>query len=82
MPYDLPEVNWLETTTKIAGRNAMKKFTLLILFSIFTLSCAPEIMESKSEVIGEWHHAGGSHFSEKYAALDQINAENLSLIHI
>ena len=60
----------------------MKKFTLLILFSIFTLSCAPETMESKSEVIGEWHHAGGSHFSEKYAALDQINAENFSDLEV
>ena len=54
----------------------MRKIASLIFFLIAVASCAPEPMDSREEVTGEWHHAGGSHFSEKYAALDQINTKN------
>jgi len=44
-------------------------------------ACAPEPEESVS-LIGEWRHAGGNHFSEKYTPLDQIDASNFDELEI
>ena len=60
----------------------MRKIASLIFFLVAVASCAPEPMDSREEVAGEWHHAGGSHFSEKYADLDQINAQNFNELEI
>ena len=60
----------------------MKKFSVIILSTIIIVSCSPEATKSRGEVVGEWHHAGGSHFSEKYAALDQINTKNFNDLEI
>ena len=58
----------------------MKIITSLILSLAIVVSCAPDQMESEGEVTGEWHHAGGTHFSEKYADLGQINLTTLSTL--
>ena len=60
----------------------MKKFSVIILSTIIIVSCSPEAKKSRGEVVGEWHHAGGSHFSEKYAALDQINTQNFNDLEV
>ena len=50
------------------------KLASLLVWALLS-SCASENDGDASIVLGEWHHAGGSHFSDKYAPLDQINRE-------
>lgn len=44
-------------------------------------ACAPQ-SENAATPIGEWRHAGGNHFSEKYSPLEQINASNFSDLEV
>ena len=60
----------------------MGKLFLAGLCSLFLCSCNSHDDAPEPESIGEWPHAGGSHFSEKYAPLDQINAENFDELEI
>mgnify|MGYP001215663366 CR=1 FL=1 len=45
------------------------------------VGCGSDEQASAKSEVG-WHHAGGSHFSEKYAPLDQINADNFNELEI
>ena len=76
------EAQILDFKILTSGRDTMKKFSVIILYTIIIVSCSPETTKSTVEVVGEWHHAGGSHFSEKYAALDQINTKNFNDLEI
>ncbi len=54
----------------------------VFLISILALvGCGRDEQASTKSEVG-WHHAGGSHFSEKYAPLDQINADNFNELEI
>ncbi len=59
----------------------MKKLLPLLCCSIVVVACAPQT-ETVSDVTGEWHHAGGNHFSDKYSPLDQISADNFNDLEI
>ena len=54
----------------------MQRMILVCWLSTLLLSCAPEVEERPVEIVGEWHHHGGTHASDKYSALDQIDASN------
>ena len=64
----------------------MKTPGLISLLCLLFLGCsAKEITEEvnrPSATVGEWRHAGGSHFSDKYSALDQIDASNFANLEI
>ena len=60
----------------------MKNQIFLCVLSTLILSCSPAIDEVPSAVVGEWHHQGGNHASAKYAALDQIDANNFADLEI
>ena len=59
----------------------MQTRLFLGLLGLFLVSCVPE-SEQTTPAVGEWHHAGGSHFSDKYSPLDQINSSNFSELEI
>ena len=59
----------------------MQTRLFLGLLGLFLASCVPE-SEQTTPAVGEWHHAGGSHFSDKYSPLDQLNSRNFSELEI
>ena len=59
----------------------MNKASLVSIGVVLIASCAPEV-EQVTEAGGEWHHAGANHASQKYTALDQINASNFADLEI
>lgn len=46
------------------------------------IACAPDAEQIAPTAIGDWRHAGGSHASQKYAPLDQIDAGNFNTVEI
>ena len=60
----------------------MKKFLSIASLTAFVVACSFEGEENATDVTGEWQHAGGNHFNEKYAPLDQINARNFAELEI
>ncbi len=60
----------------------MKTLVLLCMLPTLLLSCTPEVEIQPAEVIGEWRHHGGTHASDKYSALDQIDASNFTELEI
>ena len=60
----------------------MRKLLLASVCTSFLCSCSSQDEAPEPEIVGEWHHAGGTHFSEKYAPLDQVNAENFGDLEI
>ena len=56
----------------------MKRFLSIVSLTVFVVACSFEDEEKVTDVTGEWQHAGGNHFNEKYAPLDQINARNFA----
>lgn len=60
----------------------MRKSTVTLLILVLA-ACAPEPETNEPIVpVGQWHHHGADHFSSKYAALDQINAENFAQLQV
>ncbi len=60
----------------------MNRFFILVLSLLLLANCQPDSSQQFTDNTGEWLHAGGSHFSEKYAPLDQIDAENFSQLEV
>jgi len=60
----------------------MKRLLVVCVLLSILPSCAPELEQQATGNIGEWAHHGGNHFSEKYSALDQIDASNFSELQI
>ena len=60
----------------------MKRFLSIASLTAFVVACSFEDEENATDVTGEWQHAGGNHFNEKYAPLDQINARNFAELEI
>ena len=60
----------------------MKNKIAISLVAAVLFSCAPEPGQINPPIIGEWHHAGGSHFSDKYSPLEQINKNNFNELEI
>ena len=60
----------------------MKRFLSIVSLTVFVVACSFEDEEKVTDVTGEWQHAGGNHFNEKYAPLDQINARNFAELEI
>ena len=60
----------------------MKNKIAISLVAAVLFSCAPEPGQINPPLIGEWHHAGGSHFSDKYSPLEQINKNNFNELEI
>ena len=60
------------------------KPSLLFAGLLVVLTCCTEESneQSQSDTDGEWHHHGADHSSSKYAALDQINADNFEQLEI
>jgi|TARA_B100000315_G_scaffold36031_1_gene30751 quinoprotein glucose dehydrogenase len=58
------------------------KFAQLLLLPILLLGCASEELEESTATTGDWRHAGGTHFSDKYSPLDQIDASNFAELEI
>ena len=60
----------------------MKNIVFAGIYLLFLFSCNPAEELAGTKVLGEWHHAGGNHFSEKYSPLDQIAAENFNELEV
>ncbi len=60
----------------------MNKLICAISLSILVSACGTDEQEIATTPIGQWQHAGGNHFSQKYAPLDQITAENFDTLEI
>ena len=62
-----------------------KRTSILILLTTLSLLAAcnsdtddQEVSTSLDQSLGQWTSHGADHFSSKYAALDQINADNFT----
>ena len=60
----------------------MKKLLIACSLPLLFSGCSPNVEEASNATIGEWHHHQGSHASDKYSALDQIDAGNFSQLEI
>jgi quinoprotein glucose dehydrogenase len=60
----------------------MVKQLLTVLCLLGLARCSQEPATTDGADAGQWQHAGGSHFSEKYAGLDQIDADNFSDLEV
>lgn len=60
----------------------MKNFFFAISVSGLLFACQPGIEDESTSSIPQWRHAGGSHFSDKYAPLEQINADNFEQLEV
>ena len=60
----------------------MKNLQFTFLVSATLLSCTPETGNETVTSLGEWRHAGGTHWSAKYTPLDQIDADNVGDLQI
>jgi quinoprotein glucose dehydrogenase len=61
----------------------MRNLILVCLLPAMLTSCGPGNNEADSSaVVGQWHHHGGNHAANKYAALEQINASNFANLEI
>ena len=60
----------------------MKKLQFTFLVSATLLSCTPETGNETVTSLGEWRHAGGTHWSAKYTPLDQIDASNFNSLEV
>ena len=60
----------------------MKSTALLLTAAVLLGACSQQSDQISPAASGEWHHAGGSHFSDKYAPLDQINADNFGQLEV
>ena len=53
----------------------IRSSSVLLVVALSIGSCAPQ-SQLTTAPFGEWHHAGGNHFSAKYSPLDQIDSSN------
>ena len=63
-------------------KNYFLPYLQICIASILFASCSQVEPESVSEQQGEWRHADGDHTSAKYAALDQIDSSNYSVLQL
>ena len=59
-----------------------RKMLFLCLLPIALVTCAEKQDAQEDTYLGQWRHAGGNHFSEKYTALEQIDVNNFSDMEI
>ena len=61
----------------------MQKGTVSVLvFLLMTTLCAPTVVAQTGALNGEWRSYGGDDGSTKYAALDQIDADNVDRLQV
>ena len=60
----------------------MKRLQITFLLSATLLSCTPETGTEPTTRVGDWRHAGGTHWSEKYTPLNQIDASNFNALEV
>jgi len=58
-----------------------RSYSVLLTVALLLGACAPQ-PEQTSAPFGEWHHAGGNHFSAKYSPLDQIDSSNFADLEV
>ncbi len=63
-------------------KSGKTRITLCSISLLILLQCSQETIETGVDNTGQWHHAGGNHFSEKYTALDQINRDNFEQLEV
>ena len=59
----------------------IRSYSVLLAVVLLSGACAPH-PEQTSAPFGEWHHAGGNHFSAKYSPLGQIDSSNFADLEV
>ncbi len=59
----------------------IRSYSVLLATALSIGACAPQSQLNKTP-FGEWHHAGGNHFSAKYSPLDQIDSSNFAELEV
>ena len=59
----------------------IRSYSVLLAIALSIGACAPQ-SQLTTAPFGEWHHAGGNHFSAKYSPLDQIDSSNFAELEV
>ena len=59
----------------------IRSYSVLLAVALLLGGCAPQ-SQLKTVPLGEWHHAGGNHFSAKYSPLDQVDSSNFAELEV
>ena len=59
----------------------IRSYSVLLAIALSFGACAPQ-SQLTTAPFGEWHHAGGNHFSAKYSLLDQIDSSKFAELEV